>query len=117
MSAITTVVLSASDFGTKVEYHQKRKALVAEGYTVSVSTKNTVTLVKEASAPVSSRRSSTPSRRRAPSVTRTAPAPAPAPAAAPAPVVAVPVPAKRGFYPYPKKSPCPCSCSRCCPRS
>ena len=69
MSA-TTVVLSTSNFGTKVEYHSKRKQLVSQGYSIVSSTKSTVTLVKEAPAPapapapVASRRSSTPSRRR-----------------------------------------------------
>ena len=97
----STVLLSVSDFGTKVQYHSKRKELVSQGYTVVSSTKGTATLVKQnpapAPAPAPSKRSSTPTRRRGPAPAPAAPAPAPAPApavpaapAASAPVSATP---------------------------
>lgn len=82
MATTNTVVLSASDFLTKLDYHNKRKSLVADGYKVTGSTKTNVTLVKEVAAP--SRRNATPSRRRAPAPAPATPAPVPEPTPAPA---------------------------------
>ena len=104
MATTNTVVLSVSDFLTKLDYHNKRKSLVADGYKVTGSTKTNVTLVKEVAAP--SRRNATPSRRRAPSAApapvAAAPAPAPTPVATPTPVAA-----RRNATPSRRRAPAP----------